>query len=999
MKKKLASVVTCTLLAPMFLNGNVDTVFADSKTNQISSTQENQKNEMDRKGLLGYYFKGKDFNNLTIFAPTRENTLIYDLETANSLLDKQQQTYQSIRWIGLIKSKKAGDFTFQLSDDEHAIIEIDGKVISQKGQKKQVVHLEKDKLVPIKIEYQSDKALNPDSQMFKELKLFKINSQKQSQQVQQDELRNPEFGKEKTQTYLKKASKSSLFSNKSKRDIDEDIDEDTDTDGDAIPDVWEENGYTIKGRVAVKWDEGLADKGYKKFVSNPFRQHTAGDPYSDYEKASKDLDLSNAKETFNPLVAAFPSVNVSLENVTISKDENKTAEIASTSSNNWSYTNTEGASIEAGIGPEGLLSFGVSANYQHSETVAKEWGTTKGDATQYNTASAGYLNANVRYNNVGTAAIYDVKPTTNFVLDKTTLATIKAKENATADHIIPGNSYPEKGKNGIAITTMDDFNSHPITLNKQQLDKLLYNVTPLMLETTQVEGTYKKKDVDGNIITGGTWSGVTQQIEAQTASIIVDTGEGVSEKRIAAKDYDDPEDKTPSLTLKDALKIGYPEEIEEKNDLLYYKGKIISESSVMTFLDNGTSEKVKKQIEDKTGKFKDVQHLYDVKLTPGMNFTIKLASIYDSVDNFSGSQSLGALNSISKVAGGNTGKNQYQSSSSNAYISLSSSTKGELNKNTTYYLSMYMRADADTEPTIELKGEKSTIKSQKVKLNNKGYQRVDILVENTESNPIHQIYVHGNNKTNVYWDDVSLTEVSAIKQELPDISDKEIQRAHTFKKEQLSLDGKYMNELTLHVDSLKDKNNKPVQFSYKVKDGEKDLGTKSYTPDKQGNININFLDYNRGFGISKDHKIQIYAVRKDQEVKVAELKNYNMSGTIRFSNDGESGLPEIYGYIFMTPEGQYPVSPVGGIHQIWSRYYTSTYKWSTQYSYDFASFNSDIKTVHFNGYVKELDDTNGDDILAYLENKYESHGLEGSVVLEGDERGSNVTVEYHIKLK
>lgn len=214
---------------------------------------------------------------------------------------------------------------------------------------------------------------------------------------------------------------------------------------------------------------------------------------------------------------------------------------------------------------------------------------------------------------------------------------------------------------------------------------------------------------------------------------------------------------------------------------------------MMTFLDNGTSEKVKKQIEDKTGKFKGVQHLYDVKLTPGMNFTIKLASIYDSVDNFSGSQSLGALNSISKVAGGNTGKNQYQSSSSNAYISLSSSTKEELNKNTTYYLSVYMKADVNTEPIIEIKGEKSTIASRKVKLSNKGYQRIDILVENTESNPIHQIYVHGNNKTNVYWDDVSLTEVSAVKREVSDISDKEIQRAHTFKKEKLSINTQFMD--------------------------------------------------------------------------------------------------------------------------------------------------------------------------------------------------------------
>ncbi|OTW37619.1 PA14 domain-containing protein, partial [Bacillus thuringiensis] len=155
MKKKLVSVVTCTLLAPIFLTGNVHPVNADSKKSQPSTAQEKQEKPVDRKGLLGYFFKGKEFNHLTLFAPTRDNTLIYDQQTANSLLDTKQQEYQSIRWIGLIQSKETGDFTFNLSDDQNAIIEIDGKIISHKGQNKQVVHLEKGKLVPIKIEYQS----------------------------------------------------------------------------------------------------------------------------------------------------------------------------------------------------------------------------------------------------------------------------------------------------------------------------------------------------------------------------------------------------------------------------------------------------------------------------------------------------------------------------------------------------------------------------------------------------------------------------------------------------------------------------------------------------------------------------------------------------------------------------------------------------------------------------------------------------------------------------
>nr|ABR68093.1 Vip1A(BR) [Bacillus thuringiensis] len=835
MKKKLASVVTCMLLAPMFLNGNVNAVNADSKINQISTTQENQQKEMDRKGLLGYYFKGKDFNNLTMFAPTRDNTLMYDQQTANALLDKKQQEYQSIRWIGLIQSKETGDFTFNLSKDEQAIIEIDGKIISNKGKEKQVVHLEKEKLVPIKIEYQSDTKFNIDSKTFKELKLFKIDSQNQSQQVQ---LRNPEFNKKESQEFLAKASKTNLFKQKMKRDIDED----TDTDGDSIPDLWEENGYTIQNKVAVKWDDSLASKGYTKFVSNPLDSHTVGDPYTDYEKAARDLDLSNAKETFNPLVAAFPSVNVSMEKVILSPNENLSNSVESHSSTNWSYTNTEGASIEAGGGPLGL-SFGVSVNYQHSETVAQEWGTSTGNTSQFNTASAGYLNANVRYNNVGTGAIYDVKPTTSFVLNNNTIATITAKSNSTALSISPGDSYPEIGKNAIAITSMDDFNSHPITLNKQQVNQLLNN-KPIMLETDQTDGVYKIRDTHGNIVTGGEWNGVTQQIKAKTASIIVDDGKQVAEKRVAAKDYGHPEDKTPPLTLKDTLKLSYPDEIKETNGLLYYDDKPIYESSVMTYLDENTAKEVKKQINDTTGKFKDVNHLYDVKLTPKMNFTIKMASLYDGAENRSYTGPLGTWYLTYNVVGGNTGKRQYRSAHSSAHVALSSEAKKKLNQNANYYLSMYMKADSTTEPTIEVAGEKSAITSKKVKLNNQNYQRVDILVKNSERNPMDKIYIRGNGTTNVYWDDVTISEVSAINP--ASLSDEEIQEI--FKDSTIE----YGNP-SFVADAVTFKNIKPLQNYVK----EYEIYHKLFSHDSSGNEHITENNFNKEGDLKEDGSVKV----------------------------------------------------------------------------------------------------------------------------------------------
>ncbi|AMR88630.1 MULTISPECIES: binary toxin-like calcium binding domain-containing protein [Bacillus cereus group] len=626
MKKKLASVVTCTLLAPMFLNGNVNAVYADSKTNQISTTQKNQQKEMDRKGLLGYYFKGKDFSNLTMFAPTRDNTLIYDQQTANKLLDKKQQQYQSIRWIGLIQSKEKGDFTFNLSEDEQAIIEIDGKIISNKGKEKQVVHLEKEKLVPIKIEYQSDTKFNIDSKTFKEFKLFKIDSQNQSQQVKRDELRNPEFNKKESREFLAKASKTNFFMQKMKRDIDED----TDTDGDSIPDLWEENGYTIQNKVAVKWDDKFAQQGYVKYLSSPYQAHTVGDPYTDWEKAAGDIPKSNAAATRNPLVAAFPSINVDMRKMILSKDSNLSNSAEAHSNNSYTYANSEGASIEAGFGPKGF-SFGVSANYQHTETVGSDWGNSKSNTEQFNSASAGYLNANVHYNNVGTGGIYDAQPTTSFILQDSTIATITAKSNATALSIPSGDRYPAS-KEGISLKTMDDFNSHPITLNKPQLDAVLNNEV-IKINTDQTDGRYGIIGVDGKAEIGDRWSPIIDEIKGRTASIIIDPADGKAlETRIAAKDYKNPEDKTPSLTIKEGLKIAYPESIsEDKDGILFYEykndeGKVtkkqLSEENIMPYLDEDTSKEFERQLSDGSAK-----GLYDIKLTPKMNITIRLATV------------------------------------------------------------------------------------------------------------------------------------------------------------------------------------------------------------------------------------------------------------------------------------------------------------------------------------------------------------------------------------
>ncbi|PFR98724.1 hypothetical protein CN988_30305, partial [Bacillus thuringiensis] len=114
------------------------------------------------------------------------------------------------------------------------------------------------------------------------------------------------------------------------------------------------------------------------------------------------------------------------------------------------------------------------------------------------------------------------------------------------------------------------------------------------------------------------------------------------------------------------------------------------------------------------------------------------------------------------VEEGNTGKLAYESNDGN--LILSSEARSKLDKNSNYYLSMYLKANFDTEAIIEVSGENSTITSKKVKLNSQGYQRVDILVQNSERNPIDGIDVRSvleNSNSFVLWDDVSITNISA----------------------------------------------------------------------------------------------------------------------------------------------------------------------------------------------------------------------------------------------
>ncbi|WP_231122479.1 hypothetical protein [Bacillus thuringiensis] len=301
------------------------------------------------------------------------------------------------------------------------------------------------------------------------------------------------------------------------------------------------------------------------------------------------------------------------------------------------------------------------------------------------------------------------------------------------------------------------------------------------------------------------------------------------------------------MSLKEALKLGYPEEIKEKDGLLHYKDKPIYESSVMNYLDENTAKEVEKQLTDTTGIYRDVNHLYDVKLTPKMNFTIKLASLYDGGEkNDVKNGPIGHWYYTYNVGGRNTGKHQYRSAHPSANVVLSSEAKSKLDKNTIYYLSMYLKADSDTEPTIEVNGENSTITSKKVKLNNKGYQRVDILVQNSERNPIKQIHARGNNTTNVYWDDVSITKILAMNPK--NLTDEEIKEKYKNFSESISWDGEWFNSVTFK--NIKPLENYVKQYRVVCERGILDsfnIVKDSDPVNEDGSVTVDMMKYTDGF--------------------------------------------------------------------------------------------------------------------------------------------------------
>ncbi|WP_283698597.1 binary toxin-like calcium binding domain-containing protein [Clostridium perfringens] len=622
MNMQIKKVFSFLALTAMISQTLVYPVYAQSSTQNYDNNGREIINEdtLPSNGLMGYYFSDEHFKDLELMAPIQNDGLTFEEKKIDKLLTKDK-SIKSIRWTGRIIPSEDGEYTLS-TDRDDVLMQISTKDDIAKTLN---VNMRKGQEYNIRIELQ-DPNLGSIENLLSPKLYWELNGNKTI--IPEENLFLRDYSRiDENDPFI---PNNNFFDLKFMENWE---DEDLDTDNDNIPDAYEVNGYTIKDSIAVKWDDSFEEQGYKKYVSSYLESHTAGDPYTDYEKASGSFDRAIKNEARDPLVAAYPIVGVGMEKLIISTNEHASTDqgktVSRATTNSKTDSNTAGVSVS--VGYQNGFTGSITTNYSHttdnSTSVQDSNGESWNTGLSINKGESAYINANIRYYNTGTAPMYKVTPTTNLVLDGETLATIKAQDNQIGNNLSPNETYPKKGLSPLALNTMDQFSSRLIPINYDQLKKLDAG-KQIKLETTQVSGNYATKNSQGQIVTeGNNWSDYISQIDSISASIILDTGNETFERRVTAKDSSDPEDKTPELTIGEAIEKAFG---ATKNDgLLYFNGIPIDESCVELIFDDNTANTIKYNL-----KTLDDKKIYNVKLERGMNILIKTPSYFTDFDGY-----------------------------------------------------------------------------------------------------------------------------------------------------------------------------------------------------------------------------------------------------------------------------------------------------------------------------------------------------------------------------
>lgn len=584
-----------------------------------------------QEGLLGYYFNDLNFKELSFMTNPQKGDLSTLPTEANNLSDEKEKKIQSAYWEGRIQVDETGKYAFTTSANQYVKLWINGKQIIHQSDKQKKIKLEKNKLYDIKMEYQNG---SQDNQNF-DLKLYWITPKNKKEVIPAKHFHLPEMKGNPTQSNQKNKDKPVRAARSLAVDEPDVL---VDTDHDGIPDSLETNGYTADVKngklLVVPWVDSIhTKKGLTRYYSSPLKWSTASDPYSDFQKVTGMIDKQVKQEARNPLVAAYPIVHVDMEQAILSKKQtlsishggaqsNTIAKSTSTSRTD-SISATVGADLEVSLwNVQAKISASLTTSdsstvgfeSSNSNTNESNWSETIG----IDTAESAYLAAGIRYANLGTAPIYEAKPTNTLVLGTNQpIATVKVKENQLANVVLPGKYYPAKQRSPILLNAKDDFGSSPITMNLDQV-KLLEKEKKLTIETDQVSGKIGKVLTTGEVTLDGDWSVYMPQIEKTTARLILEdhTDEAPIERRVAAIDPQDPQERTkPEVTLKEALKLAFG--ATERDGELYYKNKKLKDNFEV-IMDEATAENLSNQLRNMENK-----DTFNVKLSANMNIMLK----------------------------------------------------------------------------------------------------------------------------------------------------------------------------------------------------------------------------------------------------------------------------------------------------------------------------------------------------------------------------------------
>lgn len=341
-----------------------------------------------------------------------------------------------------------------------------------------------------------------------------------------------------------------------------------DMDGDGIPNDFELHGFYFmfdenNEPWFVKWDEGDYSKDY--FKTDPTKWSTDGDPFSDWEEATKiNLDQRVKIPGDHPCIPAYPDVHFVLERYEVTLNTSVEIESSNGATAERSWTNSVSSAWNQevindrefgfggytdnmiGVGPswgEFELKAGFqmrwatmkTTNTQTATTVTndtsglttEEWSSAR--TTTGNSLEAAFLNLNLLMVNTGTMAADNVNAVCNLRLGNFIIESFLAGngENGSLDGR-SGNVIPlQVSTTGRA--TPNQPTGAPLMLTDNQLRSLMSGA-PLSIEVASFEADTLVWETDPDtgrrtFLHMGDWSPYKNAIQNVSAVLTLDFGD------------------------------------------------------------------------------------------------------------------------------------------------------------------------------------------------------------------------------------------------------------------------------------------------------------------------------------------------------------------------------------------------------------------------------------------------------------------------------------------